>query len=83
MANYKIDHKNITLTQKRKAIKDVKSLVAKGNTVSKARLLVGRTIGVTPNTIYNWERKLTGKTTQTKGLAVVSRTTRTSHKTSN
>ena len=74
MANYKIDHKNITLTQKRKAIRDVKSLVAKGNTVSKARLLVGRTLDVTPNTIYNWERKLTGKTTQTKGLAVTSRT---------
>ena len=74
MANRKIDHKNITLTQKRKAIRDVKSLVVKGNTVSKARLLVGRTLDVTPATIYNWERKLTGKTTQTKGLAVTSRT---------
>ena len=74
MANNKIDHKNITLIQKRQAIRDVKSLVSKGNTVSKARLLVGRTLDVTPNTIYNWERKITGKTTQTKGLAVVSRT---------
>ena len=75
MANYKIDHKNITLTQKRKAIRDVKSLVAKGNTVSKARLLVGRILDVVPATLYNWERKLTGKTTQTKGLAVTSKTT--------
>ena len=71
MANHKIDHKNITLTQKRKAIKDVKHLVAKGNTVSRARLLVGRTLGVTANTVYNWERKFTGKTTRTKGLNAV------------
>ena len=62
--------KVFTLTQKRQAIRDMKALVAKGNSVSKARLLVGRTLGVTANTIYNWERKLTGKTTQTRGLSV-------------
>ena len=62
--------KVFTLTQKRQAVRDMKALVAKGNTVSRARLVVGRTMGVTPNTIYNWERHLTGKTTQTKDLQV-------------
>ena len=58
--------KVFTLTQKRTAIRDMKALVAKGNSVSRARLLVGRTLDVTPNTIYNWERKMTGNTTQSK-----------------
>ena len=58
--------KEFTLTKKRTAIRDMKALVAEGNSVSRARLLVGRLIGVTPNTIYNWERKLTGKSTKSK-----------------
>ena len=62
--------KVFTLTKKREAIKDIRDLIAKGNSVTRARLLVGRTLGVTPNTIYNWERALTGRTTQSKGLRV-------------
>ena len=60
--------KTFTLTVKRQAVRDMKALVADGNTVSKARLIIGKQLGVTSNTIYNWERALTGKTTQTKGL---------------
>ena len=63
--------KVFTLTQKRQAIRDMKALVAKGNSVSKARLLVGRTLDVTANTIYNWERNLTGKSTQSKDLKTI------------
>ena len=66
--------KVFTLTQKRTAIRDMKALVAKGNSVSRARLLIGRVLGVTPNTIYNWERKLTGKSTKSK---VMNRTMKT------
>ena len=61
-------YKVFTLTQKRQAVRDMKALVAKGNSVSKARLLVGRTLDVTANTIYNWERKLTGTATRSVGL---------------
>ena len=64
--------KVFTLTQKRQAIKEMKALVAEGLSVSKARLNVGRKMDVTPNTIYNWERKLTGKTTRSKGLPTLS-----------
>jgi len=67
--------KVFTLTQKRTAIRDMKALVAKGNSVSRARLLVGRVLGVTPNTIYNWERKLTGKSTKSKVITPKIKTT--------
>ena len=60
--------KTFTQTVKRQAVRDMKALVAKGNTVSKARLTVGRALGVTPNTIYNWERSLTGKVTRSNAL---------------
>tara|TARA_Y100000310_G_scaffold341755_1_gene441951 strand:- start:434 stop:796 length:363 start_codon:yes stop_codon:yes gene_type:complete len=64
--------KTFTLTVKRQAIRDMKALVAQGNSVSRARKLVAdqKHLRVTPNTIYNWERALTGKSTQTKGLRV-------------
>ena len=64
--------RTFTLTVKRAAIRDMKALVAKGTSVSKARKIVAdqRHLRVTPNTIYNWERALTGKTTQSKGLRV-------------
>ena len=64
--------KTFTLTVKRQAVKDMKALVAKGTSVSRARKLVGdmKHLRVTPNTIYNWERALTGRTTQSKGLRV-------------
>ena len=57
---------------KRIAIKDVKTLVANGMSVSRARKQVGdqKHLRVTPSSIYNWERLLTGKSTQTKGLRV-------------
>ena len=64
--------KVFTLTQKRQAIKEVKALVAKGNSVSKARLQVSRRIDVTATTLYNWERKLTGKATRSKGMTTLS-----------
>ena len=62
--------RTFTLTVKRQAIKDMKALVAKGVSVSSARKRIGGLphLKVTPNTIYNWERKLTGKTTQSDGL---------------
>jgi len=62
--------KTFTLTVKRQAIRDMKALVAKGTSVSRARKLIGdqKHLRVTPNTIYNWERALTGSTTQTRGL---------------
>ena len=69
--------KTYTLKTKRNAIKEMKQLVAQGQTVSKARLSIGRKLDVTPNTIYNWERKLTGKTTQSKGLPTLSSTRNT------
>ena len=64
--------RTFALTVKRAAIRDMKALVAKGTSVSKARKLIAdqRHLRVTPNTIYNWERKLTGKSTQSKGLQV-------------
>ena len=65
--------KTFTLTVKRQAIRDMKALVAKGKSVSKARKIIGdqKHLNVTPNTIYNWERQLTGKSTQSKGLNAV------------
>ena len=62
--------KTFTLTVKRQAIRDMKALVAKGKSVSAARKTVGNQphLKVTPNTIYNWERTLTGKSTQSDGL---------------
>ena len=64
--------KTFTLTVKRQAIRDMKALVAKGRSVSAARKAIGQQkhLRVTPNTIYNWERLLTGRTTQSTGLAV-------------
>ena len=64
--------KVFALNVKRKAIREMKALVAKGTSVSKARKLIGdqKHLRVTPNTIYNWERKLTGKSTRSKGLPV-------------
>ena len=56
-------YKVFTLTQKRQAIRDMKALVSKGDSVSSARKTVGNGLDVTPNTIYNWERKLTGRST--------------------
>ena len=66
--------KVFTLTQKRTAIKDMRSLVAKGNSVSKARILVARTLDVSPNTIYYWEKKLYGDITRKVGTMTVTRT---------
>ena len=65
--------RSFTLTVKRQAIKDMKALVARGTSVSRARKIVAdqKHLRVTPNTIYNWERALTGKSTQTKGLQVI------------
>jgi len=65
--------KVFTLTKKREAIKDMRDLIAKGNSVTRARFLVGRTLGVAPNTIYNWERALAGRSTQSKVLKTVSK----------
>ena len=56
--------KMFTVTKKRQAIKDVRTLVSKDISVSKARQTVGKALGVTPNTLYTWERSLTGETTQ-------------------
>ena len=67
--------KVFTLTQKRTAIKDMRSLVAKGNSVSKARQLVARTLNVSPNTIYYWENKLYGKTTRSRVITPKIKTT--------
>ena len=66
--------KTYTLTTKRQAIRDLKALVADGVSVSRARKTVGDSMRptVTSSTIYNWERKLTGKSIQTKGLPVIS-----------
>jgi len=52
--------KTFTTPVKRKAVKDVASLVAKGKSLSAARKLVSRQthLQVTPNTLYNWERQL-------------------------
>ena len=60
--------KTFTLTVKRQAIRDMKALVAKGKSVSKARQLVGKTLDVTSSTIYNWERALTGKAIPSNAL---------------
>ena len=60
--------KMFTVTKKRQAIKDVRTLVSKDISVSKARQTIGKALGVTPNTIYNWERDLTGKATQSRSL---------------
>ena len=67
--------KVFTLTQKRQAIRDMRALVAKGNSVSRARLLVGRTLEVSANTIYYWESKMYGKTTQSKVITPKIKTT--------
>ena len=61
-------YKVFTLTQKRQAVRDMKALVAKGISVSRARKTIGDGLNVTPNTIYNWERKLTGTATRSIGL---------------
>ena len=70
--------KTFTLTVKRQAIRDLKALVASGISVSRARKTVGDSMRptVTASTIYNWERKLTGKSMQTKGLPVTTSTNR-------
>jgi hypothetical protein len=64
--------KSFTDKVKRIAIKDLRTLVANGMSVSRARKQVGdqKHLRVTPSSIYNWERQLTGKSTQTKGLRV-------------
>ena len=66
--------KTYTLTVKRQAIRDLKALVAKGISISRARKTIADSMKprVTSSTIYNWERKLTGKSMQTKGLPVAS-----------
>ena len=53
-----------SLTDKQKAVKNVRDLMAKGNSISKARALVGSIFRVTTNTIYNWERQLATATTR-------------------
>ena len=60
-----------TLTQKRQAVKDMRSLMAKGNSITKARTVIGRKLGVTPSTLYNWERALNGEFTNTTKSTVV------------
>ena len=59
-----------TLTQKRQAIKDVRSLMAKGRSVTKARTVIGRQLEVTPSTLYNWQRALDGEVTTTNTTTV-------------
>ena len=52
-------------SKKRQALRDVTVLVNKGNSISKARSLVARTLGVRPNTVANWANKFGSKLVNT------------------
>ena len=52
------------------AATELRALVAKDKSASKARLLVSHKIGVSPTTIYNWEKEIFGKIIQSKGSPV-------------
>ena len=64
----------MTNTTKIKAVKKVFLLIKNGTGIHNARKIVGEELHVTPNTIYNWERKF-GKTTKS-----ATTTNRTNHK---
>ena len=53
----------MTNTTKIKAVKKVFLLIKNGTSIQNARKVVSDELNVTPNTIYNWERKF-GKTTK-------------------
>jgi len=69
---------NHTLTQKREALKELKTLQAKGLSLNQSRIQVGAKYNMTPSGIAYWERTV-GKNKTKKAVKV----TKTTHTTNN
>ena len=61
---------------KRKAVDLVKQGLNKGNSVTKSRKVAARATGYTAETIYNWEKQLTGRSLALRGKRITKKTTK-------
>ena len=62
-------------TIKRQACKDVRLLMTKGHSISKARAIVAKELNVKPNSLYNWAVKFNLQPAQRLGTTAKTTTT--------